>query len=216
MIARVREYHSYEEASTEWKRLNISPPVDDGDEMRELVFLFLEGDDPDEVGRMELLAEELGGEAVRCDSEAHTRSLLILETGALRSQACHGSSEPGIDPIRDAIQNYRRTGTPSIHWNRGRLDFDRTLVMGILNVTPDSFSDGGRYLGKAAALQRGLQMVEEGADIVDIGGESTRPGAEEIAPDPARDPGAGDIDRCPDLDRHPPLAGGAGSCGQWS
>ncbi|HEX4081571.1 MAG TPA: dihydropteroate synthase, partial [Acidimicrobiales bacterium] len=45
--------------------------------------------------------------------------------------------------------------------------------MGILNVTPDSFSDGGRYLDPAAAIERGRQMVAEGADVVDVGGEST-------------------------------------------
>lgn len=53
---------------------------------------------------------------------------------------------------------------------------DRTRVMGILNVTPDSFSDGGRFLDVDAAVARAHQMVAEGADIVDIGGESTRPG----------------------------------------
>jgi dihydropteroate synthase len=51
------------------------------------------------------------------------------------------------------------------------------LVMGILNVTPDSFSDGGRFLDPAAAVARGLELVEQGADILDIGGESTRPQA---------------------------------------
>jgi dihydropteroate synthase len=51
------------------------------------------------------------------------------------------------------------------------------LVMGVLNVTSDSFSDGGLYLDEKAALRRGLEMVAEGADIVDVGGESTRPGA---------------------------------------
>ncbi|MEX2152233.1 MAG: dihydropteroate synthase [Gemmatimonadaceae bacterium] len=55
------------------------------------------------------------------------------------------------------------------------LALDRPLVMGILNVTPDSFSDGGRFLSADAAIRRGLQMVDDGADIVDIGGESTRP-----------------------------------------
>jgi len=54
------------------------------------------------------------------------------------------------------------------------------LVMGILNVTPDSFSDGGRYADKKAAVRRGLQMANEGADIIDIGGESTRPGAQAV------------------------------------
>jgi dihydropteroate synthase len=53
----------------------------------------------------------------------------------------------------------------------------RPLVMGILNVTPDSFSDGGRYLDPDAALDRALEMEAEGADILDVGGESTRPGA---------------------------------------
>jgi dihydropteroate synthase len=53
---------------------------------------------------------------------------------------------------------------------------DRTWIMGVLNVTPDSFSDGGRYAAREAAVRRGLEMFEEGADIVDVGGESTRPG----------------------------------------
>jgi dihydropteroate synthase len=53
----------------------------------------------------------------------------------------------------------------------------KTRIMGILNVTPDSFADGGAYLEAEAAIARGLEMVEEGADIIDIGGESTRPGS---------------------------------------
>src|SRR5512141_2877352 len=53
----------------------------------------------------------------------------------------------------------------------------RALVMGVLNVTPDSFSDGGRYLDPALAVKHGRQLVAEGADLVDVGGESTRPGA---------------------------------------
>ena len=56
-------------------------------------------------------------------------------------------------------------------------DGARPLVMGVLNVTPDSFSDGGRYLRPEDALSRGLQMVAEGADVIDVGGESSRPGA---------------------------------------
>jgi dihydropteroate synthase len=61
------------------------------------------------------------------------------------------------------------------------LDFsDKTYIMGILNVTPDSFSDGGRFFDPASAIHRGVQMVEDGADIIDIGGESTRPGADPI------------------------------------
>ncbi|HUJ39145.1 MAG TPA: dihydropteroate synthase [Candidatus Acidoferrales bacterium] len=57
---------------------------------------------------------------------------------------------------------------------------ERTLVMGVLNVTPDSFSDGGRYLDAGAAMGRALEMEAEGADIIDVGGESTRPGSEGV------------------------------------
>jgi dihydropteroate synthase len=56
----------------------------------------------------------------------------------------------------------------------------RTAVMGVLNVTPDSFSDGGRYLSPDAAAERARRMVDEGADAIDVGGESTRPGAEDV------------------------------------
>jgi dihydropteroate synthase len=54
---------------------------------------------------------------------------------------------------------------------------ERTWLMGVLNVTPDSFSDGGRFAGVEAAVSRGLALFEQGADVVDVGGESTRPGA---------------------------------------
>jgi len=58
----------------------------------------------------------------------------------------------------------------------------RTRVMGVLNVTPDSFSDGGRHATSELALEAATRMVEEGVDIIDVGGESTRPGAEELDP----------------------------------
>ena len=61
------------------------------------------------------------------------------------------------------------------------LDLSAPLVMGVLNVTPDSFSDGGRFLDPAAAIAQGVRMAEEGAAIIDVGGESTRPGAESVS-----------------------------------
>lgn len=57
---------------------------------------------------------------------------------------------------------------------------DRCLVMGVVNVTPDSFSDGGRWLDAATAIRHGVELVEEGADLVDVGGESTRPGSTRV------------------------------------
>jgi len=57
----------------------------------------------------------------------------------------------------------------------------RPMVLGILNVTPDSFSDGGQYASVSAAVDRGIQLRQDGADVVDVGGESTRPGAQRVA-----------------------------------
>jgi dihydropteroate synthase len=71
-------------------------------------------------------------------------------------------------------------------WRVGERVFDcseRTLVMGILNVTPDSFSDGGRFLDRATAVAHATRMVDEGADILDVGGESTRPGSNPVSAD---------------------------------
>ncbi len=59
----------------------------------------------------------------------------------------------------------------------------RVLVMGVLNVTPDSFSDGGRFAARDAAIAHALEMVEAGADLIDVGGESTRPGSQPVAAD---------------------------------
>lgn len=71
----------------------------------------------------------------------------------------------------------------SVVYRFGRKEFDfskRTYVMGILNVTPDSFSDGGRYFTVDSAVEHAMRMVEDGADIIDVGGESTRPGSERV------------------------------------
>jgi dihydropteroate synthase len=64
---------------------------------------------------------------------------------------------------------------------------ERTLVMGILNITPDSFADGGRHFDFEAAINRAKEMISEGVDIIDIGGESTRPGADRVTEEIERD-----------------------------
>ena len=71
-----------------------------------------------------------------------------------------------------------------IEWPRGRLDFSAgCIVMGVLNVTPDSFSDGGWFFDAAKAVERGLRMAADGAAIIDVGGESTRPGSASVSAD---------------------------------
>ncbi|MEJ2650086.1 MAG: dihydropteroate synthase [Sedimentisphaerales bacterium] len=72
--------------------------------------------------------------------------------------------------------------TKILHWPKGKLDFSEgCLIMGILNVTPDSFSDGGKFFDAEKAIAHGIEMASQGAAIVDIGGESSRPGSEPVS-----------------------------------
>jgi len=82
--------------------------------------------------------------------------------------------------IKEAIQNVTRTHYTLRCRKRKWVLGKRTLLMGVLNVTPDSFSDGGLFLDKEKAVAHGLRMVEDGADIIDVGGESTRPGSKPV------------------------------------
>ena len=71
-----------------------------------------------------------------------------------------------------------------LEWDKFLLDFSKkTHIMGVLNITPDSFSDGGMHFDKSRAVDHALRMIDDGADILDIGGESTRPGSEPVSLD---------------------------------
>lgn len=86
--------------------------------------------------------------------------------------------------IKSLLDTLEGTGTRVLRAGPYSLDLSaRVHVMGILNVTPDSFSDGGEYLRPTAALDRARAMVEEGADIIDVGGQSSRPGSEPVSED---------------------------------
>lgn len=89
------------------------------------------------------------------------------------------AAAPGTGPSTSPLPVLRRSSADE---RFRRLPAGRTLVMGILNVTPDSFSDGGRFATVDDAVAAGLDLVRAGADIVDVGGESTRPDAERISP----------------------------------
>jgi dihydropteroate synthase len=89
----------------------------------------------------------------------------------------------GEDPqlARLVAETIHRMGAKRKPW--GGLELDRPRIMGIVNVTPDSFSDGGEAFGTDAAIKRGLALTEAGAAIIDVGGESTRPGADPVSPE---------------------------------
>jgi dihydropteroate synthase len=90
------------------------------------------------------------------------------------------AAAPGTGPATSPLPVLRK---PRAAATFERLPADRTLVMGIVNVTPDSFSDGGKHATPDTAIAAGLRMFYAGADIIDVGGESTRPGAEDVSPE---------------------------------
>jgi dihydropteroate synthase len=92
----------------------------------------------------------------------------------------HPRLQPLSQPFKETLKNISKTNF-SIRCRKQTFTLGgRTLLMGILNVTPDSFSDSGLYFNKEKAIAHGLRMVEEGADLLDIGGESTRPGSKPL------------------------------------
>ncbi len=122
--------------------------------------------------------------SVACAVEA-TDVLLIGTQKQIRALAGKIEKQPfGLAAAaRELTALLERICTPGLVWKTARRAIDleeKTLIMGVLNVTPDSFSDGNRYLDREKAVERGLRMAEEGADIIDIGGESTRPGAKPV------------------------------------
>lgn len=85
--------------------------------------------------------------------------------------------------IVGAVDNFNKVRNIQYSIGKRKFDFRLAYVMGILNVTPDSFSDGGKFLNNTDAVRQGIEMIEIGADIIDIGGESTRPGSEPVSED---------------------------------
>jgi len=107
----------------------------------------------------QIASEEIGGPVLAAELES---VIALFEAGPILPDECLLNNDP------------------KSRWMYSEMG-KRTLVMGILNVTPDSFSDGGKFLGHNAAVEHAMRMVEEGADIIDIGGESSRPGSEPVS-----------------------------------
>lgn len=124
----------------------------------------------------------LGGEVVAADSSPAATDVILVgspQTLALLSERLVGTAD-GATGLAEALTVLLRNLARPPRFLSGRscqLSLDRPLIMGILNVTPDSFSDGGRYSSVESALRRGMELAAEGADLIDVGGESTRPGA---------------------------------------
>lgn len=102
----------------------------------------------------------------------------IIREGKIISRSFHAFSDIKNHPLTDEIVKPRV--------NFAGLTLDHSHIMGIVNVTPDSFSDGGQHAESAAAIAHGVALVGQGADILDVGGESTRPGSNEVSLDDER------------------------------
>ncbi len=179
MIARLRNYSGLPEARSEWSRLGLPEVADEPRDIYDLAFFFVEAREAKDIDAIAFAVEELGGDAYRCRTRL-PRAMLVFEHGVLQANSCCEAPDDRLRPLWKALSNYLAPEPRPWKLADREIELDATLVMGVLNVTPDSFSDGGRYLDRTKAVQRAMGMVEEGADIIDVGGESTRPYSNEV------------------------------------
>ncbi len=166
-----------------WERLGLAPAA------RQLLL--------DSVGRAHLLVTGLGAAESRClrevedprvtvilsDPERRPGGATVSGTRAGIEALARAAEGRGLGELARALDVATATDVPPDATVLGGRTFrwgERTFVMGVVNVTPDSFSDGGRFPGPEAAVRHALALAEAGADLLDIGGESTRPGAGEV------------------------------------
>ncbi len=151
--------------------------------------LKLEGIEPRKANLLKQEMLSLGGDVAvdergfDCSAE-QTNALLIGTKKQLDQLILKLEQYPDLQTLAHSIQQTLKNFSKTHYTIRCRKQTlvlgKRTLLMGILNVTPDSFSDGGLFFDTENAIYHGLRMVEEGADIIDVGGESTRPGSKPL------------------------------------
>jgi dihydropteroate synthase len=154
--------------------------------------LKVEGIDPRTANLLKQEMLSVGGDAaldrrgLDCSSSS-TDALLMGTEKQFEKLFSKLEQYPDLHPFGQSIRKILRNLSRAHYTLRCRKRTftlgKRTLLMGVLNITPDSFSDGGLFFDKEKAIARGLKMVEEGADFIDIGGESTRPGSKPLGLD---------------------------------
>jgi dihydropteroate synthase len=182
-----------EEAGLELEKIGFSPPQAEN-LAPETVWLRLkvEGIHDSLIGSLKGMVQPIGTRLIippGSDDGSRNRDLLL--SGTLlemeKLAATLENKSPGLHDIsielRRLTKNMAKTQFTIPCRTRTLRLGERTLIMGALNVTPDSFSDGGLFFQRDRAVARALEMVDEGADILDIGGESTRPGSRATGPD---------------------------------
>jgi len=178
-MARVRTYRNYQEAWGEWRRLGIPDRAFTRFDLASRQFIFIDSVSKDEVVRLQEELEPKKTTVLPCRGD---RALVAITPLILENLLMTGAS-PRVLEMGEALRFRNEVEPPLFEWSGGSLDLSKPRVMGILNVTPDSFSDGGQNFDADMAVQRAFAMKDEGADIIDIGGESTRPGSAPVSPE---------------------------------
>lgn len=178
-MARVRTYRNYQEAWAEWRRLGIPDRAFTRFDLASRQFIFIDSIAREEVSSLGSELASKGATVLPCRGD---RALAAITPLALENLLMTGASARIVE-MGEALRCRNDVELPSFEWSGGSLNLSRPRVMGILNVTPDSFSDGGWNLDTDVAVRCALTMKEEGADIIDIGGESTRPGSAPVSAD---------------------------------
>jgi dihydropteroate synthase len=178
MTARVRTYATYDEAVTEWRRNGIPEEYIDRKRLFGRTIVFRDDLNSEDAEKLVKLVRAAGEDAFVC-RKAKVPRVMVTCKPSFFDQVSVNEGELGElgRPLAEAFRNFHSDYVQPLRLRKRELRFDRTLVMGILNVTPDSFSDGGSHRTVEEAVQHGIAMAAQGADIIDVGGESTRPGA---------------------------------------
>jgi dihydropteroate synthase len=177
-MARVRTYATYDEAVTEWRRNGIPEEYIDRKRLFGRTIVFRDDLNLADAENLVKLVRAAGEDAFVC-RKAKVPRVMVTCKPSFFDQVSVNDGELGElgRPLAEAFRNFHSDYVQPLRLRKRELRFDRTLVMGVLNVTPDSFSDGGMHRSIEESIDHGMAMVDQGADIIDIGGESTRPGA---------------------------------------
>jgi dihydropteroate synthase len=181
-MARVRTYATYDEAVTEWRRNGIPEEYIDRKRLFGRTIVFRDDLNSADAEKLVKLVRAAGEDAFVC-RKAKVPRVMVTCKPSFFDQVSVNEGELGElgRPLAEAFRNFHSDYVQPLRLHKRELRFDRTLVMGILNVTPDSFSDGGSHRSVEESVKHGIALAEQGADMIDIGGESTRPGAPPVS-----------------------------------
>lgn len=179
MVCQVFKFQDNESMDYFSKKYNLknTPNSNYAIEIRNISENFFE-DTKNFLSKLNLFTSHFSINGTFFDLLLYCDSLIFLKSILLHNK--NQSTEQLISCLVQSIENYYLSTCQEYVIGNKVFNFREPYLMGILNVTPDSFSDGGKFYNRSSAVKRAFEMIEEGADIIDIGGESTRPGSDPV------------------------------------